>query len=214
MLLEILKQITGDERVTEDDPRDVLPKHLIGRRYLIVLDDIWKLKAWNELQLYFPYHKYGSRIMVTTRVEELAIYVKRYNDPYLLPFLKDEKSWELLQKKVFQGENCPLELCSVGPLVAKKCKGLPSLIIMIAEILSGKKRDASLWLDVAYDISSHALEEESMKTIQSSYDHLANDLKPCLLYMRLFPKGYEIPVSDLLKWWIAEEFVPNIHTLF
>ncbi|PHT33684.1 hypothetical protein CQW23_25484 [Capsicum baccatum] len=49
--------------------------------------------------------------------------------------------------------------------------------------------------------------------IQSSYDLLAEYLKPCLLYMGLFPKGYEIPVSDLLKWWIAEEFVPNIGTL-
>ncbi|KAM3269468.1 hypothetical protein P3S67_030350 [Capsicum chacoense] len=52
-----------------------------------------------------------------------------------------------------------------------------------------------------------------MKMIQSSYDPLEDYLKPCLLYMGLFPKGYEIPVSDLLKWWIAEEFVPNIGTL-
>ncbi|KAM3359292.1 hypothetical protein P3S68_022225 [Capsicum galapagoense] len=76
-----------------------------------------------------------------------------------------------------------------------------------------KKREASLWLEVAYDIGSQTLEEGSMKMIQSSYDLLAEYLKPCLLYMGLFPKGYEIPVSDLLKWWIAEEFVPNIGTL-
>ncbi|PHT67410.1 hypothetical protein T459_26897 [Capsicum annuum] len=63
------------------------------------------------------------------------------------------------------------------------------------------------------DIDSHALEEGSMKMMQSSYDFLPDCLKPCLLYMGLFPKGYEIPVSDLLKWWIAEEFVPNIGTL-
>ncbi|MCD7462079.1 hypothetical protein HAX54_047723, partial [Datura stramonium] len=136
-----------------------------------------------------------------------------HSDPYLLPFLRDEDSWELLQKKVFQGESCPSELLNVGPLVAKKCKGLPYLIIMIAGILSRKKREPSLWLEIAYDISSHALAEESMKVIQLSYDCLEDHLKSCLLYMGLFPKGYEIPVSDLLKWWIAEEFVQNIDML-
>ncbi|PHT29774.1 hypothetical protein CQW23_30622 [Capsicum baccatum] len=135
------------------------------------------------------------------------------SDPYLLPFLRDEESWELLQKKVFQGESCPLELRSEGTLIAKQCKRLPFLIIMIAGILSRKEREASAWLEVAYDIGSHALEEGSMKMIQSSYDFLPDCLKTCLLYMGLFPKGYEIRVSDLLKWWIAEEFVPNIGTL-
>ncbi|MCD7472533.1 hypothetical protein HAX54_013791 [Datura stramonium] len=52
-----------------------------------------------------------------------------------------------------------------------------------------------------------------MKVIQLSYDCLEDHLKSCLLYMGLFPKGYEIPVSDLLKWWIAEEFVQNIDML-
>ncbi|XP_009757966.1 putative late blight resistance protein homolog R1B-16 isoform X2 [Nicotiana sylvestris] len=189
-------------------------KSLMGIRYLIVLDDIWEVKAWDELLLCFPSGVNGSRIMVTTRDLHVATYIQRHSDPYLLPFLEDEESWELLQKKVFQEEErCPLELLSVGPLVAKECKGMPSLIIMIAGILSRKKEDPSFWLEVAYDISSHASVEESMKMIQSSYDQLEDHLKPCLLYMGLFPKGYEIPVSDLLKWWIAEEFVENVDTL-
>ncbi|XP_010320777.1 putative late blight resistance protein homolog R1A-10 [Solanum lycopersicum] len=189
-------------------------ERLMARRFLIVLDDIWEGKAWDTLKLYLGsnYGK-GSRVMVTTRNEKLAMYMRQRTDPYSLPFLNDEKSWELLQKKVFQGENCPLELSNVGPLVAKKCRGLPSLIIMIAGILSSKKKEADLWLKVAYDICSHAFETKmSLKTIQSSYDHLANHLKPCLIYMALFPKSYEIPVSDLLEWWIAEEFVQDIDT--
>ncbi|PHU02070.1 hypothetical protein BC332_27321 [Capsicum chinense] len=182
-------------------------KELYGKRYLIVLDDIWERESWDDLTRCFPRLERGSRIMVTTRNAELAQYIRLYSEPYLLPFLREEESWELLQKKVFRGESCPLELRSVGPLVAKQCKGLPFLIIMIAGILSRKKREASLWLEVAYDIGSYTLEEGSMKMIQSSYDLLPDYLKPYLLYMGLFPKGYEIPVSDLLKWWIAEEFV-------
>ncbi|XP_047261675.1 putative late blight resistance protein homolog R1B-17, partial [Capsicum annuum] len=213
LFLEILKQITGDRFVNVDDPHSMVRKTLFGKRYLIVLDDISEYEAWDDLLPCFPSLGNGSRIMVTTRNVQLTRYMSWRSDPYLLPFLRDEESWELLQKKVFQGESCPLELRSVGTLVAKKCKGLPYLIIMIAGILSRKKRDASTWLEVAYDIGSHTLEEGSMKMIQSSYDLLPDYLKRCLLYMGLFSKDYEIRVSDLLKWWIAEEFVPNIGTL-
>ncbi|MCD7472536.1 hypothetical protein HAX54_013794 [Datura stramonium] len=141
LLLGILRQIMGDKSDNVDYPADELRRHLMGRRYLVVLDDIWEPEAWDDLGLCFPCRENGSRIMVTTRNEELA-----------------------------------------------------------------RKRDASFWLEVAYDTSSYAL-EEIMKMIQSSYDVLAHDLKSCLLYMGLFPKGYQIPVSDLLNCWIAEEFV-------
>ncbi|XP_049404123.1 putative late blight resistance protein homolog R1B-17 [Solanum stenotomum] len=217
LLLQILKQITGDHHsnyVNLDYPEEILRRCLYRKRYLVVLDNIWDGKAWDDFQSCLPDTVCGSRIMITTRDERMASYVKRYTVPYSLPFLKDEKSWELLQKRVFQrGNSCPLELVKLGQLVAKKCKGLPSLIIMIAETLS-RETEASSWLKVAYDISSYVSDKEmSMRTIQSSYDLLPDHLKPCLLYMGLFPKDYEIPVSDLLKWWIAEEFVQNIDTL-
>ncbi|KAH0671062.1 hypothetical protein KY289_025555 [Solanum tuberosum] len=217
LVLQILKQITGDHHsnyVNLDYPEDILRKCLLGKRYLVVLDNIWDCKAWDDFQSCFPDRENRSRIMVTTRNEELAMYMRRNSVPYSLPFLNDEESWELLQKRVFQqGNSCPLELVKLGQLVAKKCKGIPSLIIMIAKTLL-REREASSWLKVAYDISSYVSDEErSMWMIQSSYDLLPDHLKPCLLYMGLFPKDYKIPVSDLLKWWIAEEFVQNIDTL-
>ncbi|XP_004238960.1 putative late blight resistance protein homolog R1B-17 isoform X2 [Solanum lycopersicum] len=217
LVLQILTQITGDHPsnyVNLDDPEDILRKCLNGKRYLVVLDNIWDGKAWDDFQSCFPDFNHGSRIMITTRDKAMASYVKGYSFPYSLPRLEDDQSWELLQKKVFgRGKSCPLELVNVGKLVAKACRGLPLLIIMIAEVLS-REREGSSWLKVAYDISSHVPNKEIiMMTIQSSYDHLLDHLKPCLIYMGLFPKKYEIPVSDLLKWWIAEEFVHHIDTL-
>ncbi|KAM3203679.1 hypothetical protein P3L10_031305 [Capsicum annuum] len=139
--LEILKQTGGDRFVNVDDPDDMVRKHLFGKRYLIVLDDLWESNAWDDLHSCFPSWETGSRIMVKTRNVELTRYMSWRSDPYLLPFLRDEESWELLQKKVFQGESCPLELRSVRTLVDKQCKGLPFLIIMIAGILSRKERE-------------------------------------------------------------------------
>ncbi|XP_060214894.1 putative late blight resistance protein homolog R1C-3 [Lycium barbarum] len=213
LLLEMLKQTMGYKHVAVDADRisDMLRESLFGKKYLIVLDDIKEVEPWEELRHSFPNGENGSRIMVTTHVEAVAKELKHYSDPYFLSFLSDKHSRELLQKKLFQGESCPPELRSVVAQVAEHSKGLPLAIVLIGSHLSTKK--ASLWLDIVNNLTSNSLEQDAMKVIQLSYDHLPDHLKSCLLYIGLFPKRYEIPVSDLLKWWIAEELVHNNDTL-
>ncbi|PHT54631.1 hypothetical protein BC332_34928 [Capsicum chinense] len=143
LLIEIHKQATGEKRdiKEEDNVADLLRKALFRKRYLIVLDDIWNYKAWEDLQLSFPSEE-SSRIMVTTRVQEVATQI---SDPYLLRFLTAEESWELLQKKVFKRESCPLELQEAGFEVARNCKGLPLVIVLNAGIIAQKEMRASVW---------------------------------------------------------------------
>ncbi|XP_027773458.1 putative late blight resistance protein homolog R1B-17 [Solanum pennellii] len=211
LLVEIFKQATSNKiKIKEDDDvADMLRKVLIGKRYLIVLDDIWDVEAWENLGICFPQGECGSRVMVTTRIEQVAKHLQHHSHPYSLSFLTSEESWELLEKKVFRGESCPPDLLEAGLQVALHCKGLPLTVVLIAGIIAKTEREASLWLEVAADLSSLALGEQSMKVIQSSYDHLDDHLKPCLLYMALFPEDHKIPVDHLLKLWMAEEFVLN-----
>ncbi|KAK6787287.1 hypothetical protein RDI58_015812 [Solanum bulbocastanum] len=214
LLVEIFKQATNDEiEIKEDDDvADLLRRVLIGKRYLIVLDDIWDVEAWEDLGICFPQGDYGSRVILTTRIEEMAKHLQHHSDPYSLSFLTSEESWELLEKKVFRGESCPPDLLEAGLQVAQHCKGLPLVVVLIAGMIAKMDREESLWLEVANDLSSIGLGEQSMKVIQSSYDHLKDHLKPCLLYMSLFPEDHKIPVDDLLKLWMAEEFVLNVKT--
>ncbi|KAG5601813.1 hypothetical protein H5410_033183 [Solanum commersonii] len=202
LLAEIFKQATNDdsEIQEDDDIDDMLRKSLIGKRYLIVLDDIWDVEEWEDLERCFPLGEYGSKVMVTTRIEQVAKHLQHHGDPYYLRFPTSKESWKLLEKK------------EVGLQVAIHCKGLPLVVVLVAGIIAKMERKASLWLDVANDLSSIALGEQSMKVIQSSYDHLEDHLKPCLLYMGLFPEDHNIPVDDLLKLWMAEEFVLNAET--
>ncbi|KAK6787302.1 hypothetical protein RDI58_015827 [Solanum bulbocastanum] len=44
----------------------MLCKSLISRRYLIVLDDIWDVEAWEDLGICFPEGDDRSRVMITT----------------------------------------------------------------------------------------------------------------------------------------------------
>ncbi|PHT39207.1 hypothetical protein CQW23_22780 [Capsicum baccatum] len=172
LLQEIFSQVTGkeDKGHKEDIIADELKKSLTGKRYLIVLDDMWDVKAWDDLRLSFPDVGNRSRIVITTQLDEVAKQVKHHIDPYSLPFLTPDESLKLLQKKVFQQESFPPSLQDVSKAVAERCKGLPLL----------------------------------------SYDNLPDHLRPCLLYMGMFPEDSRIPVSELISLWIAECFVQNI----
>ncbi|KAM3327407.1 hypothetical protein P3S67_002533 [Capsicum chacoense] len=217
LLQEIFSQVTsskdnGDE---EDILSDKLRKSLIGKRYLIVLDDMWDCMSWDDLRLCFPDVGHRSRIVVTTRLEKVGEHVKCYTDLYFLPFLTPDESCELLQKKVFQKEDYPPELQDVSLAVAEKCKGLPLEIILVAGIINRNKMEASWWhevKDALFEYLDRESGEYSLSTMQLSYDNLPDYLKPCLLYMGMFPEDARIPVSKLISLWIAEGFVQNVES--
>ncbi|WMV60294.1 hypothetical protein MTR67_053679 [Solanum verrucosum] len=80
-----LLSLTSDE--PDDQLADRLQKHLKGRRYLVVIDDIWTTEAWDDIKLCFPDCINGSRILLTTRNVEVAEYassVKSFH-PFILP---------------------------------------------------------------------------------------------------------------------------------
>ncbi|XP_055813996.1 putative late blight resistance protein homolog R1A-3 isoform X2 [Solanum dulcamara] len=217
LLQDIFSQVTGsnDNGDKDDILADMLRKGLMGKRYLIVLDDMWDGMAWDDLRLSFPDVGNRSRIVVTTRLEEVGKQVKYHTDPYSLPFLTTEESCRLLKKKVFQKEDCPPELQDVSRAVAEKCKGLPLVVVLVAGIIKKRKMEESWWnevKDALFDYLDHESEEYSRATMQLSFDNLPDCLKPCLLYMGMFPEDARIPVSILISLWTAEDFVENIES--
>ncbi|KAK6791038.1 hypothetical protein RDI58_010119 [Solanum bulbocastanum] len=59
----------------ESELADLVQKNLKGRRYLVVVDDIWSRDVWDSMRGIFPNYNNGSRILLTTRETEVAIYV-------------------------------------------------------------------------------------------------------------------------------------------
>ncbi|KAG5587078.1 hypothetical protein H5410_047512 [Solanum commersonii] len=84
LLQESFSQVTGykDKRDKDDILTNMLRKSLVGKRYIIVLDDMWDCMAWDDLRLYFPDIGNRSRILVTTRLEKVGKQVKYHTDPY------------------------------------------------------------------------------------------------------------------------------------
>ncbi|XP_058210477.1 putative late blight resistance protein homolog R1A-3 isoform X3 [Rhododendron vialii] len=195
------------EKSSEDKLGEDVHKCLKGRKYLIVMDDIWGIEAWNDMQRSFPKECKGSKVLFTSRliVQPGNIsHVPHYLDP-----LTKNSSWELLQKKVFGMKCCPPELVGIGKQIAQKCDGLPLAIVTIAGILKKKDKTLNVWMEAAKHLSSIIAknQEGCMEILELSYNHLPLHLKACFLYIGGFDEDREIPVCDLIWLWIAEGFI-------
>ncbi|KAM3376531.1 putative late blight resistance protein R1C-3 [Capsicum galapagoense] len=208
LLMKLFNQVTGsDLKFSEDiDVADKLRKQLYGKRYLIVLDDVWDIDTWDELTRPFPEVVKGSRIILTTRQKEVAFHGKCNTDPLNLRLLRPEESWELLEKRAFGEESCPDELLDVGKEIVQNCKGLPLVVDLIAGVIAGLEKKKVVWLEVRNNLNSFILNSEVdvMKVIELSYDHLPHHMKPCFLYLASYPKDQEININELKIYWRAE----------
>ncbi|EYU24354.1 hypothetical protein MIMGU_mgv1a019328mg [Erythranthe guttata] len=212
LLLQLLSMISSEIN-SEDDEQllgQKLHKILWGRRYLIVIDDIWGIEAWDSLNLFFPENNNGSRIVATTRISNVATHFD--SSLFELSFLDEDKSWELFCKKTFGEAGCPLELEDVGKEIVQKCKGLPLSISVIGGLLGTSHMTQKYWKTISKDLTSflNSREDENCLSILSlSYTYLPAHLKPCFLYMGIFPEDHKILVSRLTKLWVAEGFIKS-----
>ncbi|KAH6758413.1 hypothetical protein C2S51_018648 [Perilla frutescens var. frutescens] len=217
VLLETLSCLEGstsgmDQR-TEHEIAEQLYKFLSGRRYLVVLDDMWSIEAWNRIKFFFPENHNGSRIVVTTREKEVAEYFGSM--ALFLNLLDESKSWELLCKKAFVQEILPPEVEKIGKSIAKLCNGLPLSIVVISGFLGRSSEMQEYWdneEEYVTSILSSIKGDHCFDMLYLSYNYLPAHLKPCLLYLGIFREDHLIRVSKLIKLWVAEGFIkPHKH---
>uniref|UniRef100_A0A2N9H108 NB-ARC domain-containing protein n=1 Tax=Fagus sylvatica TaxID=28930 RepID=A0A2N9H108_FAGSY len=201
----------GLQDLNDDDLKRGLFKFLQGKRYLIVLDDIWKTDVWDELKVAFPDNMKGSRILITSRIKEVAAHASPNIPPYFLPFLNKDESWELFSKKVFRGGTCPAELEALGRQIAESCDGLPLAIVVLGGLLANKEKTHRTWSKLTGHVNWYLTQDRShcLDILALSYNHLPRRLKPCFLYFGIFPEDFEIPVRQLIRLWIAEGFIQH-----
>ena len=208
----------GWQDLDDNELKSVLFRCLKDKRYLLVMDDIWKNDVWNEVSAAFPDNLNGSRILITSRIKDVALHATRVNNsvppipPYELPLLEEDKSWELFSKKVFGGGTCPLELETLGKQIVKSCHGLPLAIVVLGGLLAKKEKTNRTWSKYIGHVYSYLNEDRSscMDILALSYNHLPLRLKPCFLYLGIYPEDFEIPVRQLIRLWIAEGFIQQI----
>ncbi|XP_059462089.1 putative disease resistance RPP13-like protein 3 [Corylus avellana] len=194
--------------LSEDELKKKLFRCLQGRRYLIVIEDIWKPEQWDEVSSVFPCNSNRSRILITSSIKEVASHAS-LTPPHSLRSLNNDESWELFNREVFREGTCPSELEALGRKVVKDCRGLPLSIVVLGGLLAYKKKNYQTWSKLISNVNWRLTEANTIckDILDLTYIHLPLYLKPCFLYFGVYPEGFEIPVRQLIQLWVAERFI-------
>nr|GLL32155.1 putative late blight resistance protein homolog R1B-8 [Ipomoea trifida] len=217
VFFDIIRQITREiyDRDYSHTSEEVLAENikmfLEDRKYFIVIDDVWRVEDWDCLKIAFPNNMKGSRVLVTTRHVHLASHADSAINPHCLLPLRNDESWELLEKKVFHKERCPPLLERHGKRIAERCNGSPLGVLTVAGIL-GKDNSLSEWEQVAKDPLAVINQENRIYQglVRLSYKKLPSHLKNCFLYLAVFGIGQDIAAWKLIRLWIAEGFISPV----
>jgi hypothetical protein len=191
-----------------------LKEEIDGKKYLLVLDDVWNEDhgKWSELKEVLMGGASGSKILVTTR-SEIVARISGTVQSYSLRGLEEDDSWSLLKQLAFEKGKEPEETsttAAVGKEILKKCHGVPLAIRTIGSLLRFKNSEAE-WSSFKDNELSKIPQNATdiIPTLKLSYDHLPSHLKHCFAYCSLFPKDYEFDISILIQLWIAQGFVKS-----
>uniref|UniRef100_A0A5B6Z1K5 Putative disease resistance RPP13-like protein 1 n=2 Tax=Davidia involucrata TaxID=16924 RepID=A0A5B6Z1K5_DAVIN len=188
--------------------QDSLKNELNGKKFLLVLDDVWNKKYtnWDVLKKPFSAGAQGSKIIVTTRNNTVASIMGTV-PTHCLKHLRDDDCWSLFKKHAFENTNTGHQpkLESIGRKIVKKCKGLPLAAKTLGGLLRCKVEEDE-WEDILNSELWELPAEESdiMPALKLSYHHLPTHLKRCFAYCAIFPKDFEFEQEDLVLLWMAE----------
>ncbi|KAJ1256752.1 hypothetical protein BS78_K312300 [Paspalum vaginatum] len=186
------------------------------KRYIIVIDDVWDESSWTTTIKYaLVDNNLGSRVIVTTRNSNVAKVACSPIDGamYELEPLSFENSKKLFCKRIFKDkQEIHSELEEISTKILKKCGGLPLAIITISSMLARLPNKTKYeWHRVYTSMGSGLEKDKSLENMQEilslSYGDLPSYLKPCLLYLSMFPEDWKIRVDTLVQMWVAEGLV-------
>ncbi|XP_051215062.1 disease resistance protein Pik-2-like isoform X2 [Lolium perenne] len=194
---------------------NILRQYLEEKRYLIVLDDVWTISAWEGIRVFLPNSRTGSRIVVTTRSKTVtqACCLREHDKAYDIEPLTDSESRELFFKRLFGNrDNCPTVLTEISEKILGKCGGIPLAIVSIAGLLASRSVHSSDHWEKIYNSLGTELETSPWlaklkKILELSYNDLPYYLKACFLYLCNYPEDHKVRRKSVMRRWIAERFV-------
>ncbi|KAM3683776.1 hypothetical protein ACJW31_12G174200 [Castanea mollissima] len=217
LLVKMIKSITSENRsdLDEDQLQVLLRNNLDGKKFFLVLDDVWNEDRgkWIELRNLLIGGANGSKILMTTRSLTIASMMGTIS-PYNLEGLLHQESLSLFIKWAFDEgkERQHTNLVEIGDAIVKKCKGVPLAVKSLGSLLYSKLderdwlfvRDNEMW-------KLNRKEGDILSVLQLSYNQMPSYLKQCFAFLSLFPKDFEFDTFLLIAYWMANGLLQSPH---
>ncbi|XP_050272994.1 putative disease resistance protein RGA3 [Quercus robur] len=195
-----------------DSLQQCLQGKLRGRKFLLVLDDVWDEyhEEWNGLKDVLRCGSNGSKVIVTTRIEDVALMMNTLPIHHI-GCLSENDSWSLFTRCAFGRGRLKerSELESIGKEIVKKCGGVPLAIKTLGSLMSLKSTESE-WLSVKESQIWELPEGENsiLSALRLSYHYLAPHLRQCFAFCCVFPKDHKLNRDKLIQLWMANGFIP------
>ncbi|XP_060669472.1 putative disease resistance RPP13-like protein 1 [Ziziphus jujuba] len=107
-----------------------LKEELVGKKFLIILDDVWtqNYDDWKAMSLPFNHRAQRSKIIITTRNEGPVDMTVNIPTRFQLKSLNEEDCWQMFAKHAFDNIRDSSVRQNLEPTdkeIGRKCQGLP-----------------------------------------------------------------------------------------
>lgn len=188
-----------------------LHQKLEGRRYFIVLDDVWEYQHWEILKAAFPNEDKASVLLLTSRRKDI-LRGEGYTYLHNMGALDPNESWKLFLNKAFIDKGkCPKDLEKIGRQIVDKCEGLPLAVAVAGGLLANQRQTKSEWEAFQRGMNSHLNRGVGSPSaiLELSYHNLPPHLKSCFLCLGFFKEDDVISAKRLLHIWISLGLIPH-----
>lgn len=199
------------EKSFEQKARE-LSEALLQKKFLMLLDDIWKPVNLDQIGVPPPNSENGSKLVFTTRSEEVCNQMGA-DEKIKVGCLMWEKAWKLFKENVGEDTlNIHSNIPALAEKIARMCNGLPLALITIGRAMA-RKKTIQEWHQSIEVLSKSTSEfsgtsNQDLALLKFGYDSLPSDkVKSCFLYCALFPEDFSINKCNLIDYWIGEGFL-------
>ncbi|CAH2047866.1 unnamed protein product [Thlaspi arvense] len=205
--------LCGDEWTNKNESDKATDIHgvLKGKRFVLMLDDVWEKVDLEAIGVPFPTRENGCKVAFTTRSRKVCGQMGDH-EPMQVKCLERNEAWELFKNKVGDNNLSDHVIVQLARKVAEKCHGLPLALSVIGETMASQTT-VQEWEHANEILATSAaefsdIENKILPILKYSYDSLVDEhIKSCFLYCALFPEDGLINKEELMEYWICEGFL-------
>ncbi|XP_016901532.1 disease resistance protein RPV1-like [Cucumis melo] len=174
---------------------NIIRNRLYSIRILLILDDIDTSEQLQVLAGGYDWFGHGSKVIVTTRNEQL-LDIHGFYKLKEVPQLHFGEALELFSWHAFHNSCPPSEYSTLPEDAVNYCKNLPLALEVLGSFLYST--DQSKFKGILEEFANSNLNKDIQKLLQVSYDELEGDVQEMFLFISCFFVGEDKTMVEMM----------------